>query len=396
MSRMELGLAIGADRVAARWIDSSGADRRWNADLGETRPLDHALGELADVIGTASRVSVTVAVLPPLARARHVTLPPMSARDRALAVGRMPARYFLGLAEPVAVVAAPRGQIVFAVSEQTLRTIDAAMAAAGWQLDRVVPAYAAWRMAALKRWPAARRGSHDVVAAGDAEWTTITLADGEPQMIRRTRDPRSATGSLLLADDAAAAAGEAAAFARSVTDVELVSADEAIRRSRSAGRAARWLTAAAALLLLAAGGVRHIGLLRERDAIIAQRAAMRTRVGAAMSERDSLSRVASVIVAVSRLEQTAPRWSAVVARAAAALPARSSFVSLRAEGDSARIEGEADDATAVFTRLQRAPGLLSVRPVGSIRQETGSDSRTIERWTVSAKVDHRRAVRGDR
>ena len=394
MTHVRIGLAVGADRVAAHWVDARGADRQWAQVLGADRSLGDAIRELAGAVGDGP-ASVTVAILPPLARARNVSLPPMTARDRALVVARVPTRYFLGLSEPVAVEPESRGQVVHAVSEETLAMIESAVASVGWRVERIVSAWSAWRVAALKRWPAAKRGTHGIMVACCGEWATIIQADGVLQVVRRGREPGHDAGTLVLADNAAAAADEAAVFARHA-GVELVSSHESRRRAATGGRVARRLAVAAAALLVAAAGVRHVGLMRERDAILAQRAALRSRVGAAMSDRDSVARVASVIMAIGRLEQSAPRWSAVVARAAAALPARSSLVSLRAEGDSARIEGEADDATGVFTRLQRAPGLLSLKPVGAIRQESGPDARTVERWTVSTRVDHRRAVRGDR
>jgi hypothetical protein len=391
---LSLRLAVGVRRVAARWIDHRGTDRRWTVDLGGERSIADAMASLASIVEARSGVAVFIALLPPLVRARRVGLPPMTDTDRELAVARAGTRHFIGLAEPVVCAAGDR-QMMYAAGAATLAEIESAVRAVGWRVQRFSPAHLAWRAGAVRHWPDIRRGIHTVHVAGDDEWMSLELHDASLTLVRRARAV-VADRPFLLAADPVSAAAEAAAQAAAPGHVEFLTTDERARRSMIARRTTRWLAAAAAVLLVAAAGIYHAGLLREQGAVLAERDALRSRVLVAMRARDSLSHAAAAIAAVARLEASAPRWSAVMSRAAIAIPPSASLLSFRAEGDSARFDGSADDATAVFARLQQAAGLVSVRPAASIRQEATADERTVERWSVTARVDHRKAVRGSR
>jgi hypothetical protein len=90
---------------------------------------------------------VSVALVPPLVRVRHIALPPLREAERRRVLERDAGRYFVGLGEPhiVGSVALTRRTIpvsVFAAAApaRLIEEIEAAVAAAGWVLAAIVPA----------------------------------------------------------------------------------------------------------------------------------------------------------------------------------------------------------------------------------------------------------------
>ena len=395
MSRKtQLGLAVGERRIAAHWVDAAGQQHRSATLIPGEATLDGVLRSLAAILGLEGRVTVSVALLPPLVRARRVSLPPMSAADRALAITRTAGRHFLGLREPVVCVAESDGALVYAASVSTLECVHSSLEANGWRVERIVPAHVTWLRTALGRQPALRTAKGTVSVVTDGEVTSLEIDRGRLTLVRRTAT--APEGATLLAADPEGAANEAAAAARSTSDHEFVGPAERDRRASVVRSTSRWLYAAAAAGVVAAAGIHYAGLVRERDALREARAAIAPQVAAAMRARDSLSKLTTVVTAVDRLEQSSARWSAVISRMATTLPRQATLASLRAEGDSVRFDGDAEDAAAVFNALRTAPGVLSLRPSAPIRQEAGTDAKPVERWTITTRVDHRAAVRGNR
>jgi hypothetical protein len=115
-----------------------------------------------------------------------------------------------------------------------------------------------------------------------------------------------------------------------------------------------------------------------------------------MAARDSLATLNETLNAIASLEQSSARWTALLGRVATSLPREASLTSMRADGDSASFDGEAANASLVFSALRTAPGILAVSPAAPIRQETAPGAPPIERWMISTRVDHRAAVAGRR
>jgi hypothetical protein len=82
----------------------------------------------------------------------------------------------------------------------------------------------------------------------------------------------------------------------------------------------RRLFGVAAACVVAAGGVYRWGLSRRLDIVAEQRSALRSRVNAAVAERETLDQLTRSVNAIQSLERHSPRWSATVARIAVALP----------------------------------------------------------------------------
>jgi hypothetical protein len=108
--------------------------------------------------------------------------------------------------------------------------------------------------------------------------------------------------------------------------------------------------------------------------------------------RDSARRDVERLTAFAELERSAPRWSAVLSRVALGLPSDASVFSLRVDGDSLAIEGEATDASRVVTGLQRTVGVRTTRAISPILHEGSGEQAPVERWRLGLRVDHLAAV----
>jgi Tfp pilus assembly protein PilN len=422
MSRtLRIGLSVGTRSLTATWREH-GVRRDWSAPISvdatgqpSAEVVHAALGELRSVVPTPAHVVLAIAILPPLARLRHIELPRMTDEERCLAVSRTIERYFLGLPEPVlcAVESRKGGTataspfIAAAVSGSLITNLSVGAAALGWGIDRIVPAHAVWAAAAIRRWPELGRGEARVLVEGESESTLLTLGSSSIRSARRLRPsdaqsettrgptnrPSKAFGAGTGPESSAfIAAGDVIA----TREFEFVSDDERRIRSSRQTRVARWLMGIAAACLLAATGSYRWSLSRQLDALTAQRTALRSRVNRAMAARDTLTSLSATLGAMASLEQSAPRWSAVLSRIAVALPQDASLIGLRADGDTVTVEGQAQNAAAIFGALRLTSGVIAVRATAPIRQELTVGQNAVERWTLSLRVVHDAAVRGTR
>ncbi len=399
MRRGVVGVAIGADGVYAAWRDRRGEERRWSTRL--TGPsfadaLPAAFDELACAIAGKSK-TIAIAVLPPVARLRRIDLPAMSADDARLVIARSASRHFLFVEEPVVcgVERAGAGTVIAgAVSATFLDALASGAQGAGLVIERVVPAHASWRNAAVARNASLASAGGSVFVHGASEATAFTVEKGRVTHVRRLVNGAQAGDAYVLTRDAEDAAFIAAANASGVSSLELMS--ESTRRSihRRARRVATALAAASVACLVAAAGVYRLGLSREADAIAAERGRIARSVNAAVGARDTLAALTRSLDAISTLETTSPRWSAVVARIAGALPQDATLAVLRGDADSVSLDGQAQNGAAVFTALRGAPGVLAVRPTAPIRQEAVPGQQPLEHWTVTTQIHHATAISG--
>jgi hypothetical protein len=367
---------LGARSVTAVW-PAGGRDETWSQAVDGLGDLPAAIADLAS--RAPKGASLVVAILPPLARTRDVPLPPMTTSDRESAIARASRRYFVGMPEDVVCAVSPRSSIVHVVGAELLGSIVKACTASGLEVERIVPATELW----------ARRQKNGTVVVGGDEVTTLTVENGQIAAIRRSR---AIPGEVR---DVRVDPTQISRFAPN--DIpEFVANIERSRRRALERKWSRMLIGAAAASLIGAAIIHQAGLSRERAALVREREALRPRVVAALAQRDSLLKQRATLQAVSALERTSPRWSAVVGRVAGALPRDASLAGMRAEGDSVSLDGEAQNAAGVFTALRTAHGILAVHPAAPIRQEAGPNATPIERWTLNARVDHAVAVERSR
>jgi hypothetical protein len=415
--RLSVGVAIAADCLSATWR----AQRRtvdWNTTFthggGGGRPsleiLRLAFADLRAQLSLDARVSVAVAILPPLARLRRIELPPMTDDDRRLAVSRTAERYFLGLPESVVcAVERRKGEgaavpfLAAAVSSSFVNDLLQAVGELGWVIDRFVPAHSAWMAAAKGRWAELRRGDGMLVILGNDETSALVVRGGKMSIARRLRSGETSLGVASSGESAqstffigghdgrspAVIAAEAAERTRSL---EFVPDSELRARLIVQIRVSRLLMGVAAACVLASAGAYRRGLSHQLEAITSQRNALRARVTQAVTTRDTLADLAGSINAIRVLERSAPRWSAVLARIAVALPRDASLIGLRADGDSVNLEGQASNASAAIGALRSAPSVIGVRSTAPIRQDLTADKGSVERWTLALRVAHDAAV----
>jgi len=408
MSRVVIGVAIGANSIAATWR-ARGRPMEWSASHvrdGRGAPLIDGLrtafADIRALLPSDARVTLAVAILPPLVRLRRIELPRMSDEDRRLAVSRAAERHFVGLAEPVVCAVEQRrssGSIVpiiaAASSSRFISDLEQVAGEWGWVIDRFVPAHVAWLDAAKKQCAELRRGDGSVIVVDTAETTVLVVRRGALEVARRLRpsDPAQNEGayssSIIVGEVGRSAALIAADAARFTRSLQLVSDSTRQARFNAQARVTRRLLGVAAACVIAAAGIYRWSLSRQLDVIAEQRSTLRSRVNAAVAARETLDQIVRSINAIQSLERHSPRWSATVARIALAVPRDASLIELRADADSVILEGQAGNAAAVFAALRSVPGVVDLHSIAPIRQELTVAQNSVEHWNLAFRVDRR-------
>jgi hypothetical protein len=365
-----VGVALAGDRLVAA------LPRGRELETTDTADLRHVFKELRARSGLA-RATVAVALVPPLVDVRTLSLPPLTDDERRLILERDARRYFVGLAEPWVVGSRlVGGRVVAAAAQAALVTdLEVAVAAAGWSLGAIVPAHAAWAAGVRRRWP--ERATGQVTVSLPHATEVLTLVQGH--MMERRRLRTSPTHEALFANPVCFAAR----YASSAAGPELVSPAQRMRRMTTARRVARGLWLAATACLVLAVAIDYWGLARALAAVRAKRMTLAPQVTRAMAARDSLGALTGGIATLQRLTITAPRWSAFLTNVADFLPRDAHLVALRAAGDSAVLEGVAQQAAGVFEALQQMPRLAGVRAGAPIQRDVLPDGSVREHFAVN-------------
>ncbi len=405
MSRT-IGIAVAADRIATATWSRPLTPRALGA--GEWDDLRTALVELRESLALRAP-RAAIALLPPLAQARLLELPPLRPAEYRRILSRDAARYFptgdvaqVAAGEPLAARGPRRSlpRVLAAVAasdliEALVRTVDAA----GWQLGSIVPAEVAW-LQRLRGEVAAL-----VVPAGTLV-AVLRVAGGVPVALRRVRRPLHEAPRVVreviaeLERDGAAvqvlddALSAAAAGAVRAPGPELLPDRVVVERRRRVNRRVIQLSAAALALLLAAAGLDLWGARRELAAVASRRAAIREEVAAALARQDTLESLVARHAALERAGGAAVRWSEVLTDFSDYLPRDAHLSAFRGRADSVGLEGIARRAAGVFEALRRAPRVAGVRADAPIRQETSqSGGPPVERFAVAARLASDAATR---
>lgn len=444
-----VGVALSANRLVAAWtlsdgaldtrdlaVDTSGADG-WST-------LHAALHQVLDGWRATWRdrpCTVRIAMLAPLVEVRTVSLPPVSNHDAQRLLARAAARHFLSATEPVVVgVSSPTAadggvttRVAAAASVRLLRAVREAVTAAGGTLGDVVPALVTWSLGDI-----AGRAPHGVVEVSDSLLELVTWQDSAPTAVRRFARPDDL---LSLCDACVALRGavtliaeqpEDAAIAQALTQhgvsLTRAPANTPEPATRSAAMRAAWRLATtpwlanaealplalsdsaheslapsvaasgasrrrvllvAGLLLLAAAGVYRVGILRELQAVRAERAAMAPSLDS-LGLRARTDDPLAVDRAVRASARTAVPWARVLATLGVTLPRDAHLLAVRAMGDTIVFDGLARDAGAVFASLEQAR-FTDVTAAAPVRRERSVSGDVTERFTFRARVPHRRA-----
>lgn len=429
---MRLGLAIGMDGIVA----VAGRGRRpgpvHTRALG-SGPVDGAWPELTEALGAllaqlkTARATASVALVPPLARAKVLALPRLGRRALRALVTRHTGRYFAGVTPPlvadaVRVGGARRGAPVPALTvcadRALVEAIVAAAAAAGVRCDALTAAQPALVEAVLALVPAARRG-RVLIAVDGAGWCEgIAVAGGWPRalaswawaqvahlpagavQLARAAFARAADGpvpswhvvpvgaaarqALDAAPDAAGSVPPSAALdalepaalaawgaARLPAAAPLLLPDALwARRQARQWRGMGAVAAAALILLLGGAGVHGWGIERELAAVAAARQTRAAAVERALALQGEVGAIGDRLQALAALGGRSP-WTATVVALAQALPDSAYLVALAVDSGGVRVEGVAPSAAAAVRALQASRRLAGVRLVSAFRAERG-------------------------
>jgi len=288
-----------------------------------------------------------------------------------------------------------------AVPSALIQDLEEVTAECGWIIDRFVTGQMAWMTAGMRQWRELRRGDARLVVADTRETTILMIHAGALSVVRRSRagvglqpDGATASRSFVFGDGTRSAVQIAAGAASSTRSLQLI--PDAVRQARGEGqlRVARWLLSVAVACVVAAGGVYRWGLSHHLSAVADQRKAIRPRVTNAVASRDTLDLLLRSINAMRSLESATPRWSSAIARIVVALPQDASLITLRADGDSVSLDGQASDGASVFAAFRSTPGVVDIRATAPIRQELAVGESSIERWTIALRVARVVAAQG--
>jgi hypothetical protein len=434
IARTRVSIVVGADAVTAV-VEGAGAVRVERTRLvlperGEDvdAALDCAFADLAARLRptpSTRGLRVTMVLLPPHADARLIALPPVRRDEAEAVIRRDAARHFVGsaVAKVVAVLLPPaparrradRAPVFAAAAVTSLvEALRGAALRAGWRVERIVPAHAAW-IAAAER--ASSHGSTDapvaVVAVTGDTANMVRLQRGAVTQLRRL--PAADTSALaaalgggpgaasVFADEAVAGdiervltdagwnvtrgpfAAEAAGQHGHDARLELVPESVVAEQEQRHKAVAAKLATAAAVLLLAAAGVHLWGARCELDYVRAQRAALRPQVAPLLATRDSLDRLRERAVSLRTLA-AAPVWTRALFDIALLLPPDAHLMSLRGTGDTLVVSAQGARAGAALQALRDAASLRDVRLQGPIERDLEAGTTTLERFTLQARL----------
>lgn len=441
-----IGISLSSTTLCAALGErGTGRERAWRASVAPLNGEGSGWTGLADALrALAAETGVTggrlsIALLPPLAEARGIDLPPVGEREAQQLLARGAGRYFTSARGPQVVGAthvpvrsrtsSTRPVVAAAASARTLLAIHEAARSAGWTVESVVPAEAAWG-AASAAWSKRKGARMLLVAHGDR--TDMVRLDGDALAgIRRFRPGGadaariaeaaaqdlarvSVVGESAIRKELAQAlanrgvtvdapptpnadvVGEpdllAAAFAAEGAAPRLVTEVERAKHAESVRQLTRRLIGAAVAILVVAGAAEFIGVKRELGRVQAQREAIRPQLATTLVGRTTVETAYQQLAVLAGAERTAPQWSTVLAGITARLPLEAYLTGFRGNGDSVAVDGLATSAARVFEALDRVGSLTEVRATAPVRLETPIDGPPLERFTISAYVGKRPAA----
>jgi len=395
---------------------------------------------LADALRTLARDAgitdgrLTVALMPPLAEARAVDLPRVGDRELQQLLARGAGKYFVAArgAQVVGAVTPPSGAadaaptVAAAAGARLVNAIHEAATAAGWTVESVVPAEAAWAAAAAQ-WAGRSRPTAQLVVAHNDRTDLLRVDRGRLVGLRRFR--AGTADADLIADAFTSRAGQLAVVGASLTRRELArvlssrgvsveappaaSTDfaeqpdllaaafatpaaqpalvtDAVRAARAMAtrRLAMRFFVAAGLFVLVGLAFAVLDVRRELTAVKAERATLKPLIASTLVGRTTVENAFRQLQALATEERSAAHWSAIIAGITDHLPEDAYLTGFRGRGDSVSVEGLSSHASRVFGELAKDKALTGVHGVGTVRIENPPDGPPMERFAVSGQLVH--------
>lgn len=442
MARMQIQIALGAgditavlpDRALVIPLDQTLSPRNEDPGPKLRQGFDRLEAALRDEYGDdrlEGGIRLQVALIPPLSDARLVELPPLRPREFDAVLRRIAPCHFLGGARDMVMggerfgkgeSGRPAPVFAAAAGRSLVGAVHQAVESKGWQIERIVPAQAAWLHALREAapLPVTSRSGQDLeltrlmVAFEEGVIYLIRMVGEQPNQLRRIAyrnlsEVAAKAGpmpgqALVLAEgevraslvcgladagwelispkEARSASFEAAHHATDALP-ELVSPSLTLARSRRDRRRTRTMLAAAVLMLVAAAAVHLWGMDRSLGTVQAERAALRELFAPALALRDSLDRMIERTESLQAVERETTRWTAFLVELSILLPQETHLVSLRGAGGRVILEAVGDRAGEALSALREASTFRDARIEGVIRRDLEGGATSREHFTLS-------------
>ena len=433
--RTRVGIALSGTSLCAVFAPSGeNRPRVWHTALGvlpsDTSALWPELVDALRALSTASGIAagrLAIALMPSLAEVRAVQVPPLGDDALQQLLARNAGKYFVTARGAQIVGTVPRGadaasRVAVAAAARLLTVLHASAEAAGWSIEAIHPAEAAWGAAAVA-WTKGSANPAQLLIVRAEHVELLQIARGQLSVVRRFRAgtldieriaeacstpggtillagtprPRSELSSALasrgvaartptgtsteLVDDAEALA---AAYANTALAPALVTDTVRAARARRAGSLTTRIAVAAGLLLLLAGALQLWGVRRELAVVRGERETLRPRLSATLVGRTTVETAFRQLAVLAKAGRDAPQWSAVIGGISEELPLESYLTGFRGRADTVGIDGLALYAARVFDAVEQVPQLRGVRASAPVRRETTAEGEALERFQLTA------------
>lgn len=437
-----IGVAISRTEIVA--FDSrlkAGGSAVWRIPLEAPSADTVAWPSLATALRTLKQQSretkghLAVALMPTIAETRRVDVPPLSDDEIEAVLSRNASRYFVGAqgAQLVGVVARAKtdvpGAVAGAAPAWIIRLITAAAREAGWHLELIAPAEAAWSVAATKAFAAQTGGDVQLLVHQSEQTHVLTLSNGALANLRKFRSAvqdasvfleSTPSSRLLAAGDPVVrkqwigalgakslsvtlptnVSGDvgndpallAAAFIVDVRTLLFRTEEMRIADRNKRNRVAYSLFAAAAVLYIGAAGLQLWDVERELAAVQAKRAELTPQLATTLLGRASVETVSGQLAMLAANERESAQWSSVIADFTKHLPLEAHLKGFRGWADSVRFDGLAEKAADVYPALAKAETFGGIKAAAAVRLEPQPDGSTLEKFTLVAKLKSNKPI----
>jgi hypothetical protein len=397
-----------------------------------------ALRALATDAGVSGG-SLRIALMPPLAEVQFVHTPPLADEPLRQLLTRNAAKYFVHARGAQVIGIEPRlrsrraeakrensadaaPRLAVTAASRLLQTLHDSSRAAGWQVEVIVPAVAAWS-AAIQQVRERNANANTLLVAHDTHTDLLRIEGEQLIALRRLRagavdsaeiekehatfggallvvgtaEPRSALERALTArglparvpalnDRELVAAPDALAAAYVHADATPILMTDAMRAVNA--RALRSLSTrifvGAAALVLIGGALQLWDTRRELEAVRAEREALRPKLAATLVGRTTVETAFRQLAVLVAAERDAAAWSTVIGGVSDQLPAEAHLTGFRGRADTVGIDGLAMFAARVFDSIEQVPQLSRVHASAPVRRETTPEGEAFERFQITA------------
>jgi hypothetical protein len=446
---IKIGMALGAKELVGVILGRKSApSARVPVALDDGGTWDEggfvrALGQLKEELdqvagGDTQGASVFLTLLPPVADARLVHLPPMRRAEVEAVLSRDVARYFLGATRPQVVgVRLPHGARSGAGAQESepipvlagaapldlLETVRSGLGMVGWDPASFSVAHGVWLSAASSSGEEKPVG---LVAVLGSTAHVLKLRGGDPVTSRQlpATDPEAIAEALggekgrvpVFGDSSAfealrpylssarfnpvrdpegwQGAEESVAARAHRPQLQLVPPTMVRERAGRARRNVRALVVGAVVMVLASFAIQLWGAHRELGAVRARRASISSEVAPLILARDSLNTLRGQVESLTDLSKNSPIWTRPLVELSALLPQDTYLTGFFASGDTVELEAAGAQAGEAIQLLRESGLFEEIRLQGLVERELDEGETVEERFRLWARLPKRAGGEG--